>query len=117
MTFGNVDLHLIKGRPAVHSDDDLIVSHIAITVSDMDTIREKLKSLGCPYRTNISVPNPADTGKSFSEALILASTNPQYDKRLFIVQYMKIASSVHVVHTNCFVFVLTFRTIYVHIMF
>ena len=23
------------------------------------------------------------TGKSFSEALILASTNPQYDKRLF----------------------------------
>ena len=25
-----------------------------------------------------------DTGKSFSEALILASTNPQYDKRLFM---------------------------------
>ena len=25
-----------------------------------------------------------DTGKSFSEALILASTHPQYDKRLFI---------------------------------
>ena len=24
------------------------------------------------------------TGKSFSEALIFASTNPQYDKRLFI---------------------------------
>ena len=38
------------------------------------------------------------TGISFSEALILASTNPQYDKRLFIelqVQYMKIASSEH----------------------
>ena len=38
------------------------------------------------------------TGKSFSEALILASTNPQYDKRLFIdlsVQYMKTASSEH----------------------
>ena len=38
------------------------------------------------------------TGKSFSEALILASTNPQYNKRLFIelqVQYMKIASSEH----------------------
>ena len=32
------------------------------------------------------------TGKSFSEVLTLASTNPQYDKRLFIelrVQYMK----------------------------
>ena len=25
-----------------------------------------------------------DTGKSFSEAFILASTNPQYDDRLFI---------------------------------
>ena len=41
----------------------------------------------------------ADTGKSFSEALILALTNPQYDKRLFIelqVQYMKIPSSEHI---------------------
>ena len=44
------------------------------------------------------------TGKSFSDALILASTNPQYDKKLFIelqVQYMKIASSEHVVYINC----------------
>ena len=35
---------------------------------------------------------------------ILASTNPQCDKRLFIelqVQYMKIASSEHVVYINC----------------
>ena len=35
--------------------------------------------------------SPFLTGKSFSEALILASTNPQYDKKLFIdlqVQYM-----------------------------
>ena len=38
------------------------------------------------------------TGKYFSQALILASTNPQYGKRLFIelqVQYMKIVSSKH----------------------
>jgi hypothetical protein len=38
------------------------------------------------------------TGRSFSEALILATTNPQYDKILFIelqVQYMKIPSSEH----------------------
>ena len=41
----------------------------------------------------------------FSEALILTSTNPQYDKRLFIespVQYMNITSSEHVVYINCF---------------
>ena len=44
------------------------------------------------------------TGKSFSEALILASTNPQYDKRLFIeleVQYMKNASPEHVMYIHC----------------
>ena len=48
---------------------------------------------------------PTGTGKSLSEALILAPTNPQYDDRLFIelrVQYKKITSSVHVVYTNCF---------------
>ena len=36
------------------------------------------------------------TGKSLSEALIFASTNPQYDDRLFIelqVRYIKIPSS------------------------
>ena len=39
------------------------------------------------------------------EALILALTNPQYDKRLFFdlpVQYMKTTSSDHVVYINCF---------------
>ena len=44
------------------------------------------------------------TGKSFSEALILTSTNPQYNKRLFIespAQYMKIPRSEHVVCINC----------------
>ena len=38
------------------------------------------------------------TGKSFSEVLILASTNPQYDKRLsseLPLQHMKIPSSEH----------------------
>ena len=48
------------------------------------------------------------TGKSLSEALIFASTNPQYDNRLFIElqgQYMKIPSSnwgEHVAYKNCF---------------
>ena len=44
------------------------------------------------------------TGKSSSEAFILTSTNPQYDKRLLIdlpVQYMKTTSSEHVVYINC----------------
>ena len=44
------------------------------------------------------------TGKSISEALILASTNPQYDRRFYIelqVQYMKIASSEHAQNMLC----------------
>ena len=48
--------------------------------------------------------NAAFTGKSLSEAFILTSTNPQYNKRLFIdlpVQYMKTTSSEHVVYINC----------------
>ena len=60
------------------------------------------------------------TGKSLSEAFILASTNPQYDDRLFIelqVQYMKIPTS-SLGRTCCeqksF---LTIRTIFVHNMF
>ena len=47
----------------------------------------------------------ANTGKSFSEALILVSTNPQYDQKLFTdlpVQYKKTTSSEHVVYINCF---------------
>ena len=47
------------------------------------------------------------TGKSLSEVLILASTNPQHDKRFCIdlpVQYMKTKSSEHVVYTNGFCF-------------
>ena len=45
--------------------------------------------------STLSQETSSSTGKSFSEALILGSTNPQYDKRLFIdlpVQYMKTTS-------------------------
>ena len=69
---------------------------------------------------------PLGTGKSFSEiseVLIVASTNPQYDKRLFIelpVQYMKTTSSEHDVYINCSEFQnikQKQKTIYVHNMF
>jgi len=66
-TLGNVDLHLIKGRPAVHSDDDLIVGHIALNVGreeDMKRLIERLDGMGVKYRENISVPNPdSDLGR------------------------------------------------------
>ena len=60
------------------------------------------------------------TSKSLSKALIIASTNPQYDDRLFIelqVKYMKIPSS-NLGRTCCVQkLFLTFRTIFVHNMF
>ena len=62
MTFGNIDLHLIKGHPAVHPDDDLIVSHIALNIEDMDSLRTRLKEIGVQARKNISVPDP-DSGE------------------------------------------------------
>ena len=60
------------------------------------------------------------TGKSMSEAFVFASTNPQYEDRLFIelqVQYMKIPSS-NLGRTCCVQkLFLTFRSIFVHNMF
>ena len=55
---------------------------------------------------------------SFSEALIFASTNPQYDDRIELeVQYMKIPSS-NLGRTCCVQkLFLTFRSIFVHNMF
>ena len=53
------------------------------------------------------------TGKSLSEAFIFGSTNPQYDKRLFIdlpVQYMKTTSSEHGENMLCAKIVLNVKT-------
>ena len=55
----------------------------------------------------------SSTGKSLSEALIFASSNPQYDDKLFIelqVQYMKIPSSEHGENMLCTKIVLNVRT-------
>ncbi|TRY80942.1 hypothetical protein TCAL_04721 [Tigriopus californicus] len=67
LTAGNVDIHLIKGRPAVHSDDDLIVSHVALDASNMDGLRARLTKLGAKSRKNISVPNPQNNNKAVDQ--------------------------------------------------
>ena len=48
---------------------------ILLKVCDKHTSKKSL---------NITVKSLEITGKSFLEALILASTNPQYDKRVFM---------------------------------
>ena len=78
MTFGNVDLHLIKGRPAVHDDDDLIVSHIAITVSDMSALKKRLEKMKVPSRKNVSVPNPSDSDTGIVEQQFVRDPDGYY---------------------------------------
>ena len=73
-----------------------------LTLSDYPEKHLRLKDVPVLLLQNAAAV--LHTGKSFSEALILVSTNPQYDNRLFVelrVQYMKIASSEHVVYINC----------------
>ena len=56
------------------------------------------------------------TGKSMSEALILEWVNPQYDERLFIDFQEKYKFTTCCVQKLFSVFVLTFKTIFVHNM-
>ena len=72
------------------------------TTRQYDDVKVSIKSINNKnyFLFGISV----FTGKSFSEALILASTNPKYDKRLsleLLVQYMKIPSSEHIKNMLC----------------
>lgn len=61
-TMGNVELHLIKGEPLVHSGDDLIVNHISIETYEIDLVPGMLKRMGIPFRQNVSVPKGEDGG-------------------------------------------------------
>ena len=68
---------------------------------------------GITNGTNRSTTDSNGTGKSFSEALILilASANPQYDKRVFIEFPEKYKITTSCVQKLFFVYVLTFKTI------
>lgn len=63
-TMGNLELHLIKGTPIVHTGDDLVVNHISIETHDIDKVPACLRQLGVPFRQNVSVPGGADGGGS-----------------------------------------------------
>ena len=73
-----MDLHLIKGRPAVHADDDLIVSHIAITVDDMSALKQRLRDMKIPSRKNVSVPNPSDSDTGVVEQAFIRDPDGYY---------------------------------------
>jgi hypothetical protein len=44
LTMGNLELHLIKGAPAVHDGEDLIVSHIALETNHPQKVLEHIIS-------------------------------------------------------------------------
>lgn len=78
-TMGNVELHLIKGKPLVPSGDDLIVGHISVEVEDIGKIPKALKELGVPFRQNVSVPKGEDGGGD--------GTNTSNDNSKIVRQY------------------------------
>ena len=71
----------------VYSDDSvrIVVSTANLVPSDWENRTQGLwVSPKCPASPEGQTPKDSVTGKSLLEALILAPTNPQYDKRLFI---------------------------------
>ena len=112
--FGPVD-HPRELLKALRSDENTVHFHcsdgeFSSSVLLLAAVSPLIQEIGrqissCDFEDfNLLLPDHSVTGKSFSEELILASTNPQYDKRLFIeleVQYMKILSSEHAVYINC----------------
>ena len=78
-----------------------MVSFLQLAGEKKTSFLVQLKQIFCPSYFDRAL---VGTGKSYSEELILASTNPQYDKRLLIellFQYIKTTSSEHVVYINC----------------
>ena len=92
------------------------------TWDEFDQMRSDMMSRNKQFWSKVDddFANFDDTGKSLSQALIFASTNPHYDYSFFIelqVQYMKIPSS-NLGRTCCVQkLFLTFRTIFVHNLF
>jgi len=56
-TWGNVELHLIKGQPVVHDGSNLIVAHLAIESDNIEMVYQKLLELGIEFEQNVSVPS------------------------------------------------------------
>ena len=87
----------------VYSDDSvrIVVSTANLVPSDWENRTQGLwVSPKCPASPEGQTPKDSVTGKSLLEALIFASTHPQY-VHTFIdlpVQYMKTKSSEHIVY-------------------
>jgi hypothetical protein len=55
---GNLELHLIKGKPHAPDGQDLIVGHMAFDTDYPERVLQKLIQMNVPFRQNVSVPDP-----------------------------------------------------------
>ena len=69
LTFGNLDLHLIKGIPSVHLEEEIHVGHITVAVetNKMANLRERLRKLGIKPREDVSLANGARSGSKVDQ--------------------------------------------------
>lgn len=58
LTMGNLELHLIKGKPHAPDGEDLIVGHMAFDTDYPERVLQKLIQMNVPFRQNVSVPDP-----------------------------------------------------------
>merc|ERR1712113_523985 len=80
-TMGNLELHLIKGVPLVHSGNDLIVNHLSIETHNIDRVPSILRKLGIPFRQNVSLPAGKRAQGSGTNT---SSKNPNIVKQYFL---------------------------------
>jgi len=67
LTMGNLELHLIKGKPHAPDGEDLIVGHMAFDTDYPERVLQKLIQMNVPFRQNVSVPDPQKARNNVSE--------------------------------------------------
>lgn len=56
LTLGNIDLHLVYGKPVDHSGEDLIGNHISFETKNLSEVLQRLKEMGIPFKTFVITP-------------------------------------------------------------
>ena len=103
----DVEQNVKKDKTEKNDDKNELQEILDNVQAEKEALMSKLELLQNEHEKIQSV-----TGKSLSEALTFASTNPKYDDRLFIelkVQYMKIPTSKHGENMLCTKIVLNVR--------
>ena len=56
LTMGNIEVHLILGKPVVQFREDSIGTRISVDTKDIKEVSRRLKEMEIPFETIISVP-------------------------------------------------------------